>query len=475
MSAGQFILMRNELLLTLLLLVVLIAEIASVNQGRKGVIVLSLTGFILITLTGFLPLPEGSLFGGMFLSNRTTWFMKNVLNLGLLIVFLQSVRWLQKEDNNEKVSEFIMLVISTLIGMNFMISAGDFLILYIGLELATIPMAALSAFDRFSNKSAEAGIKLILSSALSSGILLFGISMIYGTSGSILFWEVAEKTGINDLQTLGLIFFVAGMGFKISLVPFHLWTADVYEGSPISVTSYLSVVSKGAAVFTLMIVLYKAFESMIDIWEPLLYTLAVSTMTIGNLFALRQNNMKRFLAFSSIAQAGFILLGIMGAGQMGMATVIYFVLIYVFTNLAAFGVVMTISNEFGKENLEDYTGLYRTNPKLSLVLLLSMFSLAGIPPVAGFFGKFFLFTAAGSRGYYILVLIAVLNATISLYYYLRVVKAMFIDKSDTPLPWFKSDPAMRISLLVCIAGIFFIGFASFIYEFIVSISFGLYN
>jgi NADH-quinone oxidoreductase subunit N len=472
MSAGQFFLMRNEILLSLLLLIVLVTEIYSAGHSRKGIIILSIAGFSIITIAGFLPITEGNLFGGMFLSSRTTWFMKNVLNLGVLIILLQSVQWLQKEDNAEKVSEFIMLLLSTLIGMNFMISSGDFLILYIGLELATIPLAALAAFDRLSNKSAEAGIKLILSSALSSGILLFGISMIYGTTGSIIFSEVTDKIGINDLQTLGLIFFVSGMGFKISLVPFHLWTADVYEGSPVSITSYLSVVSKGAAVFTLIIVLYKAFDNLVDVWEPLLYTLAVSTMTIGNLFALRQDNMKRFMAFSSIAQAGFILLGIMGAGQMGMATVIYFVLIYIFTNLAAFGVIMAVSNKYGKEDLNDYKGLYSTNPKLSLVLLLSMFSLAGIPPVAGFFGKFFLFTSAATKGYYILVLIAVLNATVSLYYYLRIIKAMFIDKNDTPLAWFKSDLPMRVSLIICVAGIFFIGFASFIYEFIQSVSFG---
>jgi NADH-quinone oxidoreductase subunit N len=472
MSAGQFFLMRNEILLSLLLLIVLVAEIFSTGHSRKGIIILSIAGFSIITIAGFLPIPEGNIFGGMFLSSRTTWFMKNVLNLGVLIILLQSVQWLQKEGNAEKVSEFIMLLLSTLIGMNFMISSGDFLILYIGLELATIPLAALAAFDRLSNKSAEAGIKLILSSALSSGILLFGISMIYGTTGSILFFEVTDKIGINDLQTLGLIFFVSGMGFKISLVPFHLWTADVYEGSPVSITSYLSVVSKGAAVFTLVIVLYKAFDNLVDVWEPLLYTLAVSTMTIGNLFALRQDNMKRFMAFSSIAQAGFILLGIMGAGQMGMATVIYFVLIYIFTNLAAFGVIMAVSNKYEKEDLNDYKGLYSTNPKLSLVLLLSMFSLAGIPPVAGFFGKFFLFTSAATKGYYILVLIAVLNATVSLYYYLRIIKAMFIDKNDTPLAWFKSDLPMRVSLIICVAGIFFIGFASFIYEFIQSVSFG---
>jgi NADH-quinone oxidoreductase subunit N len=196
-------------------------------------------------------------------------------------------------------------------------------------------------------------------------------------------------------------------------------------------------------------------------------------MTIGNLFAMRQNNLKRFMAFSSIAQAGFILLGIMQGGEMGMTTVVYFMLIYVFTNLAAFGVISAISDQTGKENITDLNSLYKTNPKLSLILLLSMFSLAGIPPVAGFFGKFFLFTAAGAKGYYILILIAVLNATISLYYYLRVVKAMLIDKSDTPIATFKTPLAMRISLIICVAGIFFIGFASFIYEYIFSISFGI--
>jgi NADH-quinone oxidoreductase subunit N len=354
-----------------------------------------------------------------------------------------------------------------------MISSGDFLMMYIGLELATIPMAALAAYEKFSEKSAEAGIKLILTSALSSGILLYGLSFIYGTTGSIYFADVVTNVSNTSLHTFGFVFFVAGMAFKISLVPFHLWTADVYEGAPINVTAYLSVVSKGAAAFTFMIILYKVFGSISEVWEPLLYTIAVATMTIGNLFALRQNNLKRFMAFSSIAQAGFILLGIMQGGAMGMTTVVYFMLVYVFTNLAAFGVISAISEKTGKENISDYNSLYKTNPKLSLILLLSMFSLAGIPPVAGFFGKFFLFTAAGAKGYYILVLIAVLNATISLYYYLRVVKAMLIDKSDEPIATFKTPWPMRISLLICVAGIFFIGFASFIYEYISSISFGI--
>ncbi|HKJ42027.1 MAG TPA: NADH-quinone oxidoreductase subunit N, partial [Sunxiuqinia sp.] len=272
----------------------------------------------------------------------------------------------------------------------------------------------------------------------------------------------------DGLAILGLIFFITGMGFKISLVPFHLWTADVYEGSPISVTAYLSVVSKGAAVFIFMITLYRVFGNLVDVWEEVLYILAISTMTIGNLFAIRQTNIKRLLAFSSIAQAGFILLGLMGDSTQGMTSVVYFMLIYIFTNLGAFGVAATISHVYGKENIEDYKGLYRTNPLLSLLMMVALFSLAGIPPVAGFFGKFFLFMSAASKGYYILVLIAVLNATISLYYYLRVVKAMFIDKTDTPLAFFKSAPSFRISMVICLAGIVTVGFLSFIYQYILS-------
>jgi NADH-quinone oxidoreductase subunit N len=193
-------------------------------------------------------------------------------------------------------------------------------------------------------------------------------------------------------------------------------------------------------------------------------------MTIGNLFALRQDNIKRLLAFSSIAQAGFILLGIMGTGSLGMTTVVYFLLIYVFTNLAAFGVAAAISNASGVETISGYKGLYSTNPKLSLIMMLALFSLAGIPPVAGFFGKFFLFTSAGSQGYYILILIAVLNATISLYYYLGVVKAMFIDKNESPIATFKSSGAMRLSLMISALGIVSIGFASGIFEYIMSLS-----
>jgi NADH-quinone oxidoreductase subunit N len=474
MNFNDFLLMRHELVLVIVLLALLIIDLAMKSPDRRKIIPIALVLFFLNTVLGFLPLEYGTLFGGMFQSNPLTIMMKNVLNIGVLIVILQAYGWLMKDENKEKVSEFFVLLFSTLVGMFFMISSGDFLMFYLGLETATIPLAALAAFMHHRTKSAEAGIKFILSSALSSGIMLFGLSVIYGTTGSIMFDQVMSQITDAPLQILALIFFISGMAFKISLVPFHLWTADVYEGSPTSITSYFSVISKGAASFMLMLILFKVFAPVFEIWQDILYVLSIATMIIGNLFAIRQKNLKRFLAFSSIAQAGFILLGIMVGSQLGMTSVIYFVLVYIFSNLGAFGVVSVIENYTGKISIDDYDGLYHTNPKLSLLMMLALFSLAGIPPVAGFFGKFFLFTSAASAGFYWLVLIAVLNATISLYYYLIVVKAMFINKNDHPIPYFKTDTLSRLSLILSALGIFVLGFWSQIYEWINNLSVGIF-
>lgn len=470
MDLSNFMIMRQEVLLVLLALLVLILDLAWADAGKQRIINTTLVLFAAITVSGFCCVSEGELFGGMYRNTGLTIQMKNILNIAMLIVFLQSVQWLRKDINQGRVAEYIIIMLSTLIGMDFMISSGDFLMLYIGLELASIPATILAAFDKSGEKGPEAGIKYIFSSALSSGVLLLGISFIYGTTGSVYFTEVFANMGTSSLHMLGFIFFLSGMAFKISLVPFHFWTADVYEGAPVNVTAYLSVISKGSAAFILTIVLYKVFPAIENHWQTILYIIAVSTMTIGNLFALRQNNLRRFMAFSSIAQAGFILLGIMGGGQIGMTTVVYFVLIYVFTNLAAFGVISSVYNQTGKDTIDSYNGLYRTNPLLSLTMMLALFSLAGIPPVAGFFSKFFLFTAAAGKGYYILVLIAVLNATISLYYYLKVIKAMFIDKNDQPIAYFKSDIYSRISLVICILGVFFTGFFGAVYEFLFNLS-----
>ena len=466
--------MRHEIMLMIAAVIILIIELSTGKDNKSLMIPATVILFSLITFIGFLPIETGKLFGGSYNTSDMIILMKNSLNIGVLIVIIQSAGWLKHSfENFDNSGGYFFIIISSLIGMDFMISSGDFLMFYIGLELATIPIAALAAVEKMKRRSSEAGIKLILSAALSSGILLFGISILYGTNGSLFFSSLSSDNMNTSLQLLAFIFIFAGVAFKISLVPFHLWTADVYEGAPVNISSFLSSISKASAIFILIILLFTVFNSLISVWNTVLYYTAVITMTIGNLFAMRQQNMKRFLAFSSIAQAGFIPLGIIGGTQFGISAVIYFLLIYIFSNLGAFGVVSAISNVTGKENMDEYNGLYRTNPKLSLVMMLSLFSLAGIPPVAGFFGKFFLFTAAAVQGYYILVFIAVVNATISLYYYLLVVKAMFINKSDTPIEFIDNDNYTKAGLLICALGIIIIGFAGIIFEFIESASTGI--
>ena len=463
--------MKHELLLTIATLILLIAEIAIDN--KKKIIPFAVGLFGLHTIYGFFGNVSGEIFGGMYQNSVLIILMKNILNIGVFIILLQASTWLLKEENKARISEFFILLFSTLIGMNFMISSGDFLMFYLGLELATIPMAALVAYNTDDAKSSESALKLIMSAAFSSAVMLFGVSLMYGQFGSLYFADLLAVDMSAPVTILAFIMFISGLAFKISLVPFHFWTADVYEGAPTNVTSYLSVISKGAAVFIFSILLFTVFKSLVSVWSDILYILAVLTMTIGNLFAIRQSNIKRFLAFSSVAQAGFILLGLLGTNELGMATVIYFVLIYVFTNLAAFGVVASVENATNKVEISDYDGLYHTNPNMSLLMMMALFSLAGIPPLAGFFGKFFLFTAAAQNGYFWLILIAVINVTISLYYYLMVVKAMFINKNDNPIERIENNLYTKASFIICLVGIFVLGFYSSIFEYINSVSIGL--
>ncbi|HHC78365.1 MAG TPA: NADH-quinone oxidoreductase subunit N [Flavobacteriia bacterium] len=471
MNWNSLLLMRFELGLLILFLAVLIFEIFTGKKQKGKLVSFAIILFAIHTAVGFFPLEEGRLFGGMFRTNTLLYFFKNVLNVGVLIVLLQSADWLkEKVVAQHKGTEFILLLLSSLLGMYFMISSGDFLMFYLGLELATLPVAALVAYETSKRISAEAGVKYILSSALASGTALFGISLLYATTGTIYFDVVASVLTVSNLSVLGFILFFSGLAFKISLAPFHFWTADVYEGAPINVASYLSVISKGAAVLILVILLFTVLKPLFLFWNKIIYIVAIATMTIGNLFALRQQNMKRFLAFSSVAQAGFILLGMLSVDQLGLATVLFFVTVYIFSNLGAFGVVQAISSAADKENIDDYEGLYRTNPKLSLLLMLALFSLAGIPPLAGFFGKFFLYLAAASKGYYVLVFIGVVNATISLYYYLIVVRAMFLRKNPDAIPYFSSKLFMKLGLVLSAIGILVAGLYSPLYEYVYAIS-----
>ena len=288
-----------------------------------------------------------------------------------------------RPDTAIKQGEFYVLTLSTLLGMYFMISAGHFLMFFIGLETASIPMAALVAFDKYRHHSAEAGAKYILTALFSSGLLLYGLSLIYGSVGTLYFADIPARLDGNPLQIMAFVFFFSGMGFKISLVPFHLWTADVYEGAPSTVTAYLSVISKGAAAFVLMTILYKVFAPMVAQWQEVLYWVIIASITLANLFALRQENLKRLMAFSSISQAGYIMLGVISGTSLGMTSLVYYVLIYLFANLAVFTVITIVALRANKFTLEDYNGLYTNQSQAGFPHDIGAVLTGGYPAVCG--------------------------------------------------------------------------------------------
>ncbi len=469
MVTDFFILLKQELLVIAIIFLLLFIKLGKdrTNETISNIINI---GLLINLVAGFVGSKEGMLFSDMFRTNTLITLEKNILNLAVWLISMQSYNWLK---GHKHVIEFYLLLLSSLLGMFFMISSGNILMFYLGLELSTIPLAAAANFDLTKRQSSEAAMKMIISSAFSSGLLLFGISLLYGISGTLVFTEMGSYFSTDPLHIFAFILLISGFAFKVSAVPFHLWTADVYEGAPVAVTSFLSVVSKAAVLFVFVSVLYTVFKPLAETWYHILFVLALVTIIVGNLFALRQNNFKRFLAFSSIAQVGFILVGISGSSQAGMASVIYFILIYIFSNLAAFGVVSLVSAVTGKETIADYKAFYTTNPLLSWVLTIALFSLAGVPPTAGFFGKFFLLMAGAAKANYWLIGIAALNMVISFYYYLRVVKAIFMDANEDPIPKLSLPFYPKLALYICVIGIILTGIASCVYDYIFSLSSGV--
>ena len=465
--------MMPEAFLILELLVLFFADFFLTKNEQKTdrLWVVTVGALVMQTALLFGTMEPAEAFGGIYVTSEMVNVMKIILTMGTLIVVIMSKTWL---ETNKKISgEFFMLVLSTLLGMYMMMSSGSFLMFFLGLEMASVPMACMVAFDKDKKNSAEGAAKYILLATFSSGVMLFGISFIYAATGSLYFDNVAAALNESPLTIMGLVFFFSGLGFKISLVPFHFWTADTYQGAPTPVTGYLSVVSKGAAALTLCIILTKVFGSMVDYWNPMLWIVIMLSITIANLFAIRQSELKRFMAFSSISQAGYIMLAVIGGdAQVGATALTFYVLVYVAANMAVFTVISAVEHNGGNTNMTAYNGLYQTNPKLALLMTLALFSLAGIPPFAGMFSKFFVFLAAvkGHNMYpfwpYFVVLVALVNTVISLYYYLLIVKAMYITKEDNPLPTFSMDGATKLSLALCTAGICLLGVVSCVYEWI---------
>ena len=470
--------MKQEIALLIVFLLVFLYDTFMPKGSQKTLPWFTVIMMAAVTVAGFFPWGQQSItaFAGMYETTPIIVAIKNILNVGMIIVLIQSIKWANSTDMIMRRGEFYELILVTLFGMYLMISARHFLLFVIGLECASLPLAAMVALDKNRYESHEAAVKYILTAVFSSAIFMMGLSFVYALSGSLYFQDIyfALTNKLSVMLVVALAFVISGVGFKLSIVPFHLWTADVYQGAPTSVTSYLSVISKGATAFAFLVILTQVFGSFYSkAWEWMLYALIILTITIGNLFAIRQRNMKRFLAFSSISQAGYIMLGVIAFNAMGLAAMMYYILVYIFSNLAAFGVIGAIENATGKVSMDDYKGLYKTNPRLSVAMMLAMFSLAGIPPFAGFFSKFFIFTGAinqGSVAIYVLVLIALINTIISLYYYLLVVKAMFISEDECVIPNFKSAFSERLGLWITVAGILFLGIVSCFYSSLLNLS-----
>jgi len=485
MNYSEFLKMIPEAFLVLALLVAFVADFCLAKTKVKGYTMQFLTvGMLVITAAATLVYaqPEYA-FGGLYVTSEAVNVMKVILAAGTVIVCIMAQPWIQKSAMKLE-GEFYMLVISTLLGMFVMMSSGNFMLFFLGLEMASVPMACLVAFDKWKQNSAEGAAKYILTATFSSGVMLYGISFIYAATGTLYFDGVtnalsslmlSNTASIEGAQSpalaiMGLVFFFSGLGFKISLVPFHFWTADTYQGAPTPVTGYLSVISKGAAALTLAIILLKVFQPLVMYWEYLLDIVIVLSITVANLYAIRQSELKRFMAFSSISQAGYIMLAVLCNGGTGVAALTYYVLVYIVANMAVFTVINVVEHENGgRTDMAAYNGFYQTNPKLSFLMTLALFSLAGIPPFAGMFSKFFVFMAAAKQGSfaaYFVVFIALINTVVSLYYYLLIVKAMYITKTDSPLPTFKSDMNTKVALAVCTAGVALFGIVSCIYEWI---------
>ena len=482
MDFSQFLALHEEISLVAVLVLLLIYDLFAPEKGRRHIPLVAClligahTVFCACDFAAPACCPTAcaatesgrTAFAGMYTATQAALLFKNILNIGVLLSCLQACPFLRREDTEIKAGEFYFLLFSTLFGMYLMLSAGHFLLFVVGMETASIPMATLVAFDKYKTQSAEAGAKFILSSAFASGLSFFGLSLIYGGTGSLYFADIQHSLNFTPLLLGGMVLLCSGLFFKISLVPYHLWAADVYEGAPTPVTTYLSVISKGAGVFALCLILTRVFPLFIEAWQTVLYVLILLSITVGNLFALLQKNMKRFLAFSSISQAGYIVLGVFSASPAGLTALMYYIFVYILSNVAAFGVVQLVEQHAGKTDMAAYNGLYKSNPKLSVVMMFALFSLAGIPPFAGFFSKFFIFAATAESGAYALLLIALLNTVISLYYYLLVVKARFILPPAEPadVPAFKSEAAPKLVLMVCTAGILLAGLVSCLYALI---------
>ena len=446
-----------ELILSVTAMVLLLFSVLLKKENRKIIPPLSLMGVLLAF--GFAVSLWGKAeyaFQGMIVVDNYSLFFKIVFLVTTALTILMSIRYLQQEGFDH--SEYYILVLFAAVGMMLMASAADLIIVFLGLETFSLSLYVLAGFFRTQAKSNESALKYFLLGSFSTGFLVYGIALIYGATGTTNLkgiFEFLRRTPLLQdpllLFAMGLL--IVGFGFKVASVPFHMWTPDVYEGAPTSITAFMSVGPKAAGFAAFLRVFLYSLSSLQGEWIWILWVLAVLTMTLGNIVAIAQKNIKRMLAYSSIAHAGYILVAMVAANELGTASILYYLLAYAFMNLGAFGVVILYGRR-GEENLliTDYSGMGSKYPLLAALMAIFMFSLAGIPPTAGFVGKFYIFSAAVKAGYIGLAVIGVLNSALSVYFYLRITVMMYMRNAEKELPPIAWSPAMAISLFVAVFG-----------------------
>jgi len=451
-------LLTVEILVTVLGLGLLVLGLLVPHSDRRGFGYVTAAGLAGILVVAFdMRELSGVFLDGYIVDPFGSYFKVLFLVAAILTVFC-SFEYVEKMGFNQ--GEYYALLVMATLGMMLLASSGELISLYLGLELMTITFCILAGFHLRDAKSAEAGVKYILLGAMSSAILLYGLSLVYGATGSTVIREIGQvvaASGSSPALVLGTIFILAGFAFKVTAVPFHMWAPDVYEGAPTPVTAFLSVGSKAAGFAALLRVFLGALPDLHNIWIQPVIALTVLTIILGNLVAIPQTNIKRLLAYSSISQAGYLLLGIVSFSILGIGAVMYYAMIYVFGNMCVFMAVTAFYNNEGSDEIKDYAGLSRRSPLLAVAILFSMLSLAGIPPMAGFVGKLYLFTAVISQGYIWLALLGILMSMVSVYYYLMVAKSMYlgvVPEGSKPL---RIDPGLQVAILASLLILFFLG------------------
>ncbi|MDK2894437.1 MAG: NADH-quinone oxidoreductase subunit [Moorella sp. (in: firmicutes)] len=428
------------------------------KNDRRGIGYVAAAGLAGLMVVAFsMRDASGVVLGGYVIDPFGTYF-KVLFLAAALLTAVCSFEYVEKMGFNQ--GEYYALLVLATLGMMVLASSGELISLYLGLELMTITFCILAAYRLDDAKSAEAGIKYVLLGAMSSAILLYGLSLVYGASGSTVIKEIAQAVatgGASPALLLGTIFLLAGFAFKVTAVPFHMWSPDVYEGAPTPVTGFLSVASKAAGFAALVRVFFGALPDLHNFWVQLFIALAVLTMVLGNLVAIPQTNIKRLLAYSSISQAGYLLLGVVSFSVLGIGAIMYYAMLYVFGNMGAFMAATAFYNTDGSDEIRDYAGLARRSPLVAAVMLFSLLSLAGIPPMAGFVGKFYLFMAIISQGYIWLAILGILMSMVSVYYYLLVAKAMYLGNPPEGSRPVRVAPGLQVAMIVSLLVLFLLG------------------